>query len=113
VQASVVTTTYKGQPATLAVLRDITAMKRAEMEIIRLNGELEERVLDLRNANDELETFNSAVSHDLRTPLMVIRGFAERIMKRYHEALDAKFADQMGIIQASAQKMEQLTENLR
>src|SRR5271169_2824949 len=36
VQASVVTTTYEGKPATLAVLRDITAIKQAEMEIIRL-----------------------------------------------------------------------------
>jgi PAS domain S-box-containing protein len=112
VQASVVTTVYKGQPATLAVLRDITAIKHAEMEIMRLNGELKQRVLDLRNANDELEAFNSTVSHDLRTPLMVIRGFSERIMKKYSEALDEKFGDQMGIIQTSAQKMEQLIDDL-
>ena len=40
VQSSVVTIDYKGKPAVLAVIRDITAMKRAEMEIMRLNGEL-------------------------------------------------------------------------
>ena len=112
VQASVVTTTYKGEPATLAVLRDITAIKRAEMEIVRLNGELKQRVLDLRNANDELEAFNSTVSHDLRTPLMVIRGFSERLLKKYGSALDEKFADQLGIIAESALKMEQLIQDL-
>ena len=101
VQASVVRITYKGQPATLAVLRDITAIKHAEMEIMRLNGELERKVLDLRNANDELEAFNLTVSHDLRTPLMVIGGFAGRITKKYGEELDGKFTDQMGIIQGA------------
>ena len=84
----------------------------AEMEIMRLNGELQQRVLDLRNANDELEAFNSTVSHDLRTPLMVIRGFSERITKKYSGVLDEKFVDQMGIIQASALKMEQLIDDL-
>jgi light-regulated signal transduction histidine kinase (bacteriophytochrome) len=84
----------------------------AEMEIVRLNKELKQKVLDLRNANDELEAFNSAVSHDLRTPLMVIRGFSERITKKYAEVLDTKFSDQMGIIQASTLKMEQLIDDL-
>jgi signal transduction histidine kinase len=84
----------------------------AEMEIVRLNKELKQKVLDLRNANDELEAFNSTVSHDLRTPLMVIRGFSERITKKYAEVLDTKFSDQMGIIQASTLKMEQLIDDL-
>ncbi len=112
VQASVVTTTYKGHPATLAVLRDITAIKQAEMEIVRLNEELERKVHDLRNANDELEAFNSTVSHDLRTPLMVVRGFSETIAKKYSPMLDEKFAEQVGIIQTSALKMEQLIDDL-
>ena len=79
---------------------------------MRLNGELSKRVLDLRNANDELEAFNSTVSHDLRTPLMVIRGFSERILKKYKGPLDDNFARQMGIIQESALKMEQLITHL-
>jgi PAS domain S-box-containing protein len=112
VQASVVTIVYKEKPAVLAVLRDITAMKQAEMEIMRLNGELTQKVFDLRNANDVLETFNSTVSHDLRTPLMVIRGFAGRVTKEYNRGLDEKFVDQMGIIEASALKMEQLIDGL-
>ncbi len=112
VQASVVTIVYREQPAVLAVLRDITAMKHAETEIMRLNGELTQKVLDLRNANEDLEAFNSTVSHDLRTPLMVIRGFAGRVTKEYNRGLDGKFVDQMGIIQASALKMEQLIDDL-
>lgn len=112
VQVSVVTTTYKGQPATLAVLRDVTDKKRAEAEIMRLNQELEQKILDLRNANDELEAFNSTVSHDLQTPLMVIKAFCRRISEKYASSLDRKFIEQMGTIQASAQRMEQLINDL-
>jgi len=84
----------------------------AEMEIMRLNGELKQKILDLRNANDELEAFNSTVSHDLRNPLMVIRGFSDRILKKYRDTLDEKFSNQMEIIQVSALKMEQLIDDL-
>jgi PAS domain S-box-containing protein len=112
VQASVVATVYKGEAAAMSVIRDITAIKNAEMEIMRLNRELRQKVLDLRNANDELEAFNSTVSHDLRTPLMVIRGFSERITKKYGHDQDEAFMDHMGIIQASALKMEQLIDDL-
>ena len=84
----------------------------AEMEIMRLNRELKQKILDLRNANDELEAFNSTVSHDLRNPLMVIRGFSDRILKKYRDTLDEKFSNQMEIIQASALKMEQLIDDL-
>jgi len=112
VQASVVTIAYKGEPAALAVLRDITGIKRAETEIRRLNRELGQSVLDLRNANDELQAFNSTVSHDLRTPLMVIGGFAEKIAKRYGPSLDEKFADEIGIIRTEVVKTEQLLDDL-
>ncbi len=112
VQVSVVATTYQGQPATLAVLRDVTAIKRAEKEIIRLNQELRQKVVDLKNANDELEAFNSTVSHDLRTPLMVINGFCDMITRKYAGVLDETFVEQMTRIRESARKMEQLIDSL-
>jgi PAS domain S-box-containing protein len=112
VQASVVMTSYDGEPAVLAVLRDVTSMKQAEMEIVRLNEELQQRLLDLKNANDELETFNATVSHDLRVPLISITGFSQRILTKYGEGLDAKLLEQMRMIRVSAVKMEQLIEEL-
>jgi len=79
---------------------------------MRLNQELEQKFLDLRNANDELEAFNSTVSHDLQTPLMVIKAYCRRISEKYAPSLDKKFIEQMGTIQASAQRMEQLINDL-
>jgi light-regulated signal transduction histidine kinase (bacteriophytochrome) len=96
----------------LAVLRDITAIKQAESEIVRLNRELEQKVLDLRNANDELDAFNSTVSHDLRTPLIIIRGFCTRIRKNYASLLDDRFSEQVGVIEEGVTKMDQLINDL-
>lgn len=112
VQASAVTISYKGQPATLAVLRDITPIKEAEMEILRLNKKLGQHVLDLRNANDELETFNSTVSHDLRVPLISIDGFSRKVVEKYGHGFDEKLTDYMSIIRKDILRMQQLIDDL-
>ena len=111
-QASAVTISYKGQPATLAVLRDITPTKEAEKEILRLNRELEQHIMDLRNTNDELETFNSTVSHDLRTPLISIDGFSRKIVEKYSQGFDEKLAEYMSVIRTNTTKMQQLISDL-
>ena len=112
VQASAVTIRYRGQPATLAVLRDITFIKKAEMEILRLNKELEQHIQELRNTNDELEMFNSMVSHDLRLPLISLDGFSRRIVEKYGHGFDQKLSDYMSAIRRNVSKMQQLIDDL-
>jgi PAS domain S-box-containing protein len=112
VQASAVTIEYKGEPAILAVLRDITPIKKAEMEILRLNRELEQHVQELRDANEELETFNSTVSHDLRLPLIALNGLSRKIVEKYAQGFDEKLLDYMSVIRRNVTRMEQLIEDL-
>jgi signal transduction histidine kinase/CheY-like chemotaxis protein len=77
------------------IAREVAERSRAQQEIMRLNGELEVRVLDrtaqLEATNTELVTakavaekanqaksaFLSSMSHELRTPLNAILGFTQ------------------------------------
>ncbi|MCU7844422.1 MAG: PAS domain S-box protein [Candidatus Thiodiazotropha sp. (ex Monitilora ramsayi)] len=91
---------------------DITERKQAELEVRRLNRELEHRVVtrtqELEAANRELESFVYSVSHDLRAPLRAVTGFAQILSNRHREGLNAdgqhyldnvlEAGDRMGIL---------------
>ncbi|GFO58298.1 hypothetical protein GMST_06230 [Geomonas silvestris] len=61
------------------IARDISERKAAELEIVRLNADLETRASQLELANRDLEAFNYSVAHDLRQPLTVISSFCQAI----------------------------------
>ncbi len=94
------------------IVHDITDRKRAEGEIRKLNEDLTRRADELDDRNKELETFVYSVSHDLRTPLVVIGGFSRALIERYSSHLDAKGKHFLTIIRDSAQNMVQLIADL-
>ncbi len=94
------------------LIEDVTERKLAEEKIQKLNEQLEQKVLELMEANKELEAFNRSVSHDLQTPLIIIGGFAKRLLKFCGDKLDTDEIDMINAIQMSAQKMERFIKDL-
>lgn len=94
----------------------IEARKLAEKEILKLNSELEQRILDrtaqLKIVNLELEAFSHSVSHDLRAPLRHINGFAEILKEEYYDQLPEKAKNYLDTISDSAKKMNILIDDL-
>ena len=94
------------------VARDLTAQRRSDDAIGRLNRELEQRVAELAGANAELEAFSYSVSHDLRGPLRAIDGFSKILAEQYRGLLDQQAQHYLDRVRAGSQRMGHLIDDL-
>lgn len=105
------------EPTTcVAVAKDITARKRAEEEVRRLNAGLEDsvarRTVQLEEANRELEAFSYSVSHDLRAPLRAIDGFSALVVEEHADELGAEGRRLLGVVRTNVRRMARLIDDL-
>lgn len=81
-----------------------------------LNAALEQRVKErtakLASSLEQLEAFSYTVSHDLRSPLRTIAGFAEMLLEETEPNLSPKAADCAQRIARAALRLDQLTTDL-
>ena len=96
-------------------IQDITETRRAELALQQLNEELEKRVSErtreMAVLNRELDTFSYSVSHDLRTPLRAIDGFAS-LLAEQSDRLSDEGRVFLHKIQESTRRMGELITDL-
>jgi PAS domain S-box-containing protein len=96
---------FRGQNMRVVALRDISERKRAEK--VR-----ESLIRDLEAKNAELERFTHTVSHDLKAPLITIRGFSEFLLRDLGDGRWERFAEDARRIKDAAGQMQRLLDHL-
>lgn len=97
--------TYREKPALQIAAVDITDRKLMEKEQARLTWETE-------NKNAELERFSYTVSHDLKSPLITIRGFLGFLEKDLTSRNVTRLKADVQRITEATDKMQRLLNDL-
>jgi len=96
---------YSGQQYIQGIFRDVSERKKAELEI--QNALIKERELN------ELKTqFIDVASHEFRTPLTVILGNTEFIIKYYQKLSEEKRFDNLHKVLKSALRLKDMIEDV-
>jgi len=96
---------WYGKDVIMAIIRDIS--ERKEIENI-----IKQQVVDLESKNAEMERFTYTVSHDLKSPLITIKGFSGSILEDLKGSNLTRVESDIKRIQNAAEKMQQLLDDL-
>jgi len=89
----------QGDPAIMwAIIRDITEPKRIEQELLKINKLKSE--------------FLRRASHELKTPLISIKGFSDLILALYREDLNPDIISKMEEIDKGCERLQNIIDNL-
>jgi two-component system sensor histidine kinase/response regulator len=81
-------------------------------ELIEAKQQLEEMNLNLKSANEELDTFARTVSHDLQSPLSGVIGFTGLILEDPSVKIDEEVRTNLQWVLQSANRMSELIVDL-
>lgn len=84
---------------------DITALKEAENRLTAQAKELEAK-------NEELERFAYTVSHDLKSPLVTIKGFMSFVQRDVDSGDGERLVSDLGRIGKAADRMQELLDDI-
>jgi signal transduction histidine kinase len=105
-----------GHDAVDGIVEDFTSLRRADLEIHRLNVDLEQRIAErtrqLQEANEALETFGFSVSHDMREPLRTIQGYVNALKQDFSEGRMEQAVQYINRIDAIARRIDTMVSDL-
>ena len=112
-QMGVVSNGRKGVPPKVrGILKDITDLKNAAMQLSessRRESELED---DLSSARNDLQEFTYHASHDLNAPLRSVVGFSQIVLEDYSDKLDDRAKDYLSRTVVQARRLEEMLDDL-
>ena len=105
------------------IARDITerkrtqeALRKVKEQLAKTNEELErrvdERTASLREAIAQMEEFSYSVSHDLRSPVRAMHGYAKATIEDYGDRLDARGREYLDRIIRGSTRMDRLIQDI-
>jgi light-regulated signal transduction histidine kinase (bacteriophytochrome) len=110
--SSPIVDTTSGEVSVAITERDITNEKLTGEQIRQLTIRLQNNIVQLEAANQELESFSYSVSHDLRAPLRAVSGYTNILEETYIQNLDDEAKTIFNTIQKNVKKMGQLIDDL-
>jgi PAS domain S-box-containing protein len=96
---------YRGRVQRVVAIRDVSERRKAERVRESLIRELEAK-------NVELERFGYTVTHDLKAPLVTIRGFADYVESDVREGRADRLAGDARRIREAVGRLQQLLDEL-
>jgi PAS domain S-box-containing protein len=98
------------------VFHDASATRQSQAALRVHSEELERRVRErttaLQQTVSELESFSYTVSHDLRSPLRAMQGFAQAVLEDYGDKVDEQGRRYLGRIKNAAERLDRLIQDL-
>ncbi|MDB6055350.1 MAG: putative Multi-sensor signal transduction histidine kinase [Verrucomicrobiales bacterium] len=89
-----------------------SSLEQGKNQINVLEKALAQKTLELAEQHSYFETFCYTASHDLRTPLRSIKGFADALMEDYASAMEPEALDFLHRVTTSAAHMDRMFEGI-
>jgi signal transduction histidine kinase len=96
---------FGGRESVITVFRDVT-------EQIELEAYRDSLIAQLESKNSELERFTYTVSHDLKSPLLTIKGFLPFVKEAVAAGDLERLSDDLARIGTAADRMQRLLDEL-
>lgn len=94
------------------IIRDITYRKKTEQVLAKLNQDLHKTVQELKKSNQELRSFAHVIAHDLKSPLRGIGSIADRLIRKYADALDDEGKNQLRLLIVRVRRMSEFIDGI-
>ncbi len=101
-----------GEKIAEAIVKDITERKHVEEELCKAHEVLAQSHEELRRLNELKSGFISAVSHEFRTPLTIIRSFSDIMAKKKLGEVNDRQLENLRTVVKQADHLSDLVTNL-